>query len=103
MFDLKVTAFLNALGVVAYTALVAWIMQSMGKIEGEPSLLGPMAFLMLFVLSAAITGSLVLGRPVLLYLDGLKAEAVRLLLYTIGWLGAITIIALLVNAFLMIR
>lgn len=103
MTNLKLTAFLNALGVVAYTALVAWIMQSMGKIEGEPSLLGPVAFLMLFVLSAAVTGSLVLGRPILLYLNGLKAEAVRLLLYTIGWLGVITIAAILVNVRVMTR
>jgi len=40
--------------------------------------------LLLFILSALVTASLVLGRPVLYYLDGKKNEAIKLLFYTIG-------------------
>jgi len=35
---------------------------------------GPIAFLLLFVVSAAITGFLVLGQPVMLYVDNKKQD-----------------------------
>ena len=57
--------------------------------------LGPVAFLLLFVLSAAITGALILGRPVVLYLENRKLEAVKLFLYTVGWLFVTTLAALI--------
>ena len=60
------------------------------------SFLGPAALLLLFVLSATIVGALVLGRPIYLYLGGSKAEAIKLLAYTIGCLFIITIITFLV-------
>ncbi len=44
------------------------------------------AVLMLFVISAAIMGFVILGRPILMYLDGLKKEAVKLFYLTITWL-----------------
>lgn len=53
---------------------------------------GPVIFLMLFVLSAAIVGALVLGRPILLYLDGAKSEALKFFGYTLGWLFVILVI-----------
>jgi hypothetical protein len=59
----------------------------------------PIAFLLLFVSSALITSSLVLGRPIYLYFDGKKEEAVKFLLYTIGWLFGITIIVFLTQIF----
>lgn len=43
----------------------------------------PIMALMLFVLSAAVTASLVLGRPILWYIDGKKKEAVQLLFSTL--------------------
>ena len=60
------------------------------------NILGPIAFLLVFVVSASITGSLVLGKPILMYLDGQKTEAVKLFMYTIGWLAIIAIILLIV-------
>ncbi|HTW96063.1 MAG TPA: hypothetical protein VMD74_00180, partial [Candidatus Methylomirabilis sp.] len=52
-------ALLNSLGIVVYVALVVTAIQFGGKIFGEmKDLLGPITFLLLFVLSAAITGSL---------------------------------------------
>ena len=53
---------------------------------------GPVAFLMLFVFSALITASLVLGRPIYFYLDGKREKAIKLFFYNIGWLFIITII-----------
>ena len=94
-------SFLFALGVVLYVSFVAFIMNHAEKLFGpEKSLLGPIAFLLLFIISAAITGSLVFGKPVMLYFDGKKPEAVKSAATTIGFL-ALFALALLVALFLM--
>lgn len=83
---------LHALGVLVYVLLVAWIMFNGQRFFGQmDGFLGPAAMLMLFVLSAAITGALVFGRPALMYLNGQKTEAVDFLLYTLAWLLAVTL------------
>ena len=98
MKNLKLKALLNALLTTAYITVVALIMQNGEKVFGEMNnMLGPIAFLLLFVLSAAITGSLVLGKPILMYLEGNKKEAIKLFLYTIGWIFVLTIIALVLG------
>jgi len=53
---------------------------------------GPMAFILLFTVSAAITGLLVFGRPIYLFLNGMKNEAVKLTFYTIGFLFLETVL-----------
>ena len=52
--------------------------------------------LLLFILPAAITGALVLGRPILLYVENHKAEAIKMFFYTVGWLFAIMLIVFLI-------
>lgn len=62
--------------------------------QGKPdTVFAPIAMLLLYVVSASITGSLVLGRPLLWYLDGSKKEAVTLFMYTLASLLLITVIA----------
>lgn len=92
---------LNALGTTVYVFLISQILQNAEHIFGKMNKsLAPLAFLLMFVLSAAITGGLVLGRPLLWYLDGKKTEAVKLFLATIAWLAIITLI---IFAILLIR
>jgi hypothetical protein len=55
---------------------------------------------MLFVFSALVTGGLVLGRPLLLYIDGQKKEGVKLLLFTGLGLFLFTILTFVVLFFL---
>lgn len=94
--DLARVSFFNTLGAVIYIAAVSLLMANAEKWFGRVnSYLGPVAFLLLFVLSAAVTGALILGRSVLLYLESQKTEAVRLFIYTIGWLVAFTMTAFL--------
>ncbi|MDZ4216710.1 MAG: hypothetical protein U1C97_00130, partial [Candidatus Gracilibacteria bacterium] len=50
----------------------------------------PMAMLMLFIVSASITGSLVLGKPLLLAMKGKTKEGLILLLTTVLFLAIIT-------------
>jgi len=52
---------------------------------------------MLFVVSATIVGTLVLGRPILLYLGGKRNEAPRFFGWTVGWLAALTLVLFLVR------
>lgn len=53
-----------------------------------------MVMLLLFVFSAALTGALIFGRPILWYLDGKKREAILLFFYTLGCVLIIAIVAL---------
>ena len=92
-------AFLHAVATVVYVALVALIITNSNTLFGkQPSILTAMAFLLAFVVSAAITGSLVLGRPALWYFNGNKNEAIKLALYTIAFICLITLIVLAVLA-----
>lgn len=86
--------------VFLYTTLITWVLSHGKEVFGpeEPkSLWVPTTMLMLFVLSAAITGALVLGRPIMLYLNGQKAEAVKFFGYTVGWLCILVIILLILQ------
>lgn len=58
------------------------------------------AFLTLFVLSAAVTGGLVLGKPVLMYLDNQKSDAIKLFIYTLCWLALAVIVSLIASILL---
>ena len=89
--------FLNALATGAYVATLVTLILNGEKLFGTiDNILGPIAFLLVFVVSASITGSLVLGKPILMYLDGQKKEAVKLFMYTIGSLAIIAIILLII-------
>ncbi|MFA5155139.1 MAG: hypothetical protein WC453_01775 [Patescibacteria group bacterium] len=86
---------LDALGTVAYVALVSLVMNNAERFFGTTkTVVGPIAFLLLFVFSALVTGGLILGKPLMMYLDGQKKESVKLLLYT----GA-NLLVLLILAF----
>jgi hypothetical protein len=88
----------HAILVLLYTSGVAWILFNGQRIFGRvTSFWGPLAVLMLFVVSATIVGSLVLGRLILLYLDGKKNEALRFFDYTVGWLATFTLVVFLIR------
>jgi len=91
-------AVVNAGGTVVYIVLVASFFfgaqNNFGQGGGKDTILIPIGMLLLLVLSAAITSSLVFGRPVLWYLEGQKKEALSLLAYTLGFLFVVTILVL---------
>ncbi len=87
-------ALINSVGTAAYIILVVSFIFSLQSLpESEETLFIPIAMLLLFVCSAAITGFLVFGKPAMLYIDGKKREAVSLLVYTLGILVLITLIS----------
>ena len=95
---LPLRALWRALGVTAYVVIIALVVTNSQSVIGpiNPGILGPIAFLLTFVFSVLVTGSLVLLSPIRLYLDGQKTEGIRLLIYTAGWLGAFTLLTLAV-------
>ncbi len=94
-------SFLSAAGVFIYVGAVAWLGFNSQNIFGkQPTFLMPLFVLLLFVISALITGMLVLGKPIHLYLGGLKKKSFVLLFSTLGWL---VLFALSVAVFLLTR
>lgn len=97
MKDTVKYALINAFGTAIYVIFIASLLSFLGRWfsgSGE-TIFAPIAMLMLFVFSAAFTGILVFGRPVIWYLDGKKKEAVLLLFYTLGIFLIITVIVFL--------
>ena len=94
---------LNSLGVAIYIFLVVLFLNNAQNILGpqDNKILSPMIFLLLFVFSALLTGFLVLGRPIMLYINGLKKEGLRALLYT--GLGLFIILIIVFIIFLLIH
>lgn len=94
-------AFLLALGEGIYISLVALLLFSVEKLFGskpDPVIIAPIAFLLLFVISASISGALILGKPLMLYLDGKKKEALQLFGFTLAWLLLFLIVAFIIVA-----
>lgn len=86
-------SFVHAFGVFAYIFLIAWTMTNLSRwIPGPDTFLAPVAMLSLFVVSAAITGALVLGKPILMYINGEKSGAIKLFLLTVAWLFVFVVI-----------
>jgi len=97
-FKILKESFLSAAGVVLYIFLVAGLIIHGNELFGRPdNYFGPVIFLLLFVFSALITGLLVLARPVMLYLEKERIAAIRLLLFTTGWLLVIMVVVMAVR------
>lgn len=98
--DIPKKGVTSALGAFAYVIAVVLLLSNIGRLaeSGEDGVLAPVGFLMLLVLSAAVMGLLIFGAPVMLYIDGKKKEAVRMVAWTIGSLAVITVCMLVVGS-----
>jgi hypothetical protein len=93
---LAAAGFLQAFGVIGYCTVVATFIYFAGKIAFGPSVFAITAFLLLFVLSAAITGSLVFGYAAYLALNKKIKEALMDLAYVLLWSKLVILLAILV-------
>jgi hypothetical protein len=94
--DLLLKTFRNTTGAVVYVFLVSQIMQNGNVLFGKKdTMLTPFVVLLLFSLSAAVMGSLVFGPAVMAFFEGKKSESIKAAVYSISWLGAYTVLALL--------
>jgi hypothetical protein len=75
---------IHAFGIFVYVAGVSLLMSGGAEVfVGHGSFWGPVAGLLLFVISAAVTGLLVFGKPAMMYVNGRKEDAFTLLFNTI--------------------
>lgn len=92
---------INGLATGAYIFLVALLMQNVERILGpgpDENFLAPVAFLTLLVLSAAVCGSLVFGRPVLLFMKNQQRAAITMFGVTLATLFVLLVVAFTVLA-----
>ncbi len=88
-----------AIGVTVYVSLVVGLMMNLQNVLGVrpgQEFIGGLVILLLFVLSAAVVGSLIFGRPVYLYFSGEKKQSVLLVASTIVWLLVCMVLALVI-------
>lgn len=84
--SLPFLGFLQATGLLVYVSLVSLFMNNANKIFGPVSgFFGPIAFLLLFIVSAMITGSLALARAGFLFWEKKYKESFTLIGWTLGW------------------
>ena len=91
-------SFINAIFTAVYVILVTLFIYLLDQnsADSEGGVIAMASILMLLVISVAIIGSLLFGRPAMWYVDGKKKEAIILLICTLGIFMAITIIFLLI-------
>jgi hypothetical protein len=84
---------LQALGTALYVALVVTLITVITSLADEDfedrqlaQIVVPVAFLVFFIVSACITGAMVLGYPIVLALNQRIREAFMLVAATVGWL-----------------
>jgi hypothetical protein len=82
---------LQAVGLVAYVVFVASVIQTVASVFPNSKvpnpILGASLFLLLFVTSALISGSIALGYPIVLFfIKDKRGEALETVGWTIGWL-----------------
>lgn len=95
--ELLFKTFRNTIGAAVYIFVVSQIMQNGEKLfGGDDNMLTPFAILLLFSLSAAVVGGLILGQSIIFFLDGKKKESIKAAIYSIGWLAIFTLIGLLI-------
>jgi len=96
---MKKQSFLHALATLVYITFVSTLMQNGERLLGKTdNFFSPIIFLLLFTLSAIIVSALIVGKPIMLYLDGKKKEAVGFFLHTVGWMAGFTVVVLVVAA-----
>jgi hypothetical protein len=95
---LQKIAFLQASGLALYTGLVALLMWKGNTLFGPiNNFLGPLLFLLLFVVSAIVSALIVLGYPFILFWEEKKTkEALRLVAQTTLWLIIFIILILII-------
>jgi len=93
-------SFRNAAGVLVYVSAVAGLMfRGEDIFGGEDTFLIPVFMLLLFIVSATLTGLMVLANPIQIYLNGQRKDALFLLFATLGWL--VIFLAVIIAVFLL--
>ncbi len=91
------SALINSLSAAVYVIIVgSFLYYGPSRFGPINSVIVPIALLLLLVLSAALLGLIIFAKPVMMYLNDSKKEALQLVSYTVAFLAAVTVIALVV-------
>lgn len=79
--------FLQASGLVTYILIISVFLNNVDSIfhKDTAEYMAPILILLLFIISAVISSSLVLGRAGILFWEKKYSEAFTLLAWTMGW------------------
>lgn len=98
--------FLPSLGLSLYVGLVTLLISQGNALFGNSKeamrYLGPLLFLMLFVVSAMVSALIVFYKPYLLFMQNKGKEALQLVLSTTKWL-AVFLSAILLGILVFLR
>jgi|SRR5665647_1519499 len=98
---LFLTGLYQSLGLIAYVMLVVFLLNWLSSTFGNKTVgnnpLFIAIFLLVFVLSALITGSIVLAYPIILFTRKMFKEAWWVLIFTVLWIIFYVIIFLTVS------
>lgn len=86
--------FVYALVAAVYIVFIVLMIDTVGSMLPEETILMPITMLGLFVLSAAIMGFLFLFEPIRLYVENQKQEAFSFFLKTVGIFAGFVILFL---------
>ncbi|MFC1512218.1 hypothetical protein ACFL5H_03375 [Candidatus Latescibacterota bacterium] len=92
--SLSLIGFFQALGLIVYCSFIAglfWLADT--YLKAPPQFLAFFIFLLLFVFSAAVTGSIVFAFPVYLTLNQRISEALTVFFYTLLYCLIIILLA----------
>ena len=97
---LALQAVTHSVATFSYISIVAWVMINGERFfgSGPDDIRAPLLILTLFVFSAMVTGTLLLGRPIYYFLNGKKQEAVKLTAYTILSMFVLVVLAFVLLA-----
>lgn len=88
--------YFHSLLAEVYIIGISLVLHSLQNPNSPDTIFAPILALSLFVLSASIMGYLFLGKPLQLYLDGRKQEAVSFFTETVLGFAVLTLIAYLI-------
>jgi len=102
-FSPKILAFFQALGLAVYVGLFALLALHIApwfeNNQATHPAIGIILFLLAFVISAIISGSIILGYPIFLFFEGRRKDALKIVVWSVVWLllflGIFAVIALL--------
>jgi len=79
--------FLQASGLVGYVILISMFFKYIPKKldDGSSEFLAPIIMLLLFVISAVMSSSIVLGSSAVLFWERKYSDAFSLVAWTVGW------------------
>jgi hypothetical protein len=90
----KKLGLFQAVGLLLYISLFAvavQLIQYWSKLRPAPGV-SIIIFLLVFIISATICGTLALGYPAMLFFEGKKIEAVKSIVWTVVWLAIIAMV-----------